>query len=999
MRRFALFAAGLLLAGGAVWYLYPQSQPPAQTPSPKSISFLIALGVGDKTASPWAGSIDVNGGSITSLTGWRFSGKDSIQGVKSWTMTTKASAAVTGTGPVLENGVIVTSPDNGGNPTFTVTIAATKQTFSFSAQDIQFGPPKPFLAGRAVVVRVPPGLPLGQTIEEEDFPAITQSGDDIYVAYIQFVHGDRSKAVGINTKTPITNFTFLSRPAGGDQVFLMHYSKSQRLWTGPVAITNPGETIFRTAVAIDGQGLAWVFYAAMRNNVFNLYARNMSGGVGGVLSPEVPITAGPGPDLSPVAATDAAGNVWVAWQGMRNGNLEILTAAEQGASFTPEAIVSFSPASDWEPAIATSASGEVAISWDTYDKGDYDVYVRRAYVNGQVTFDSPIPVAATVGFEARSSLAYDAQNRLWIAYETSGPKWGKDWGAYDTTGIGLYQNHSIEVKVLVGPDLYATTDDVSSALPGAEPTQLFEPSPAGKPPLQPNPQIAQNRTPNNGVGIPAAPSNTFPRLAVDSDGTVYLAYRHSAGGGLSSGAATGQSVGSIWIGEMVWFDGAQWNGPGYFADSDGLGDNRPAITALGPGRLLIAQAMDHRLSPLPGGTPAMDGANSDIYALELSVTRTQKAPQLQRIGAVTPDPQDPSAVAEAATAAVVNGFETTLGAQTLQLARGDFHRHTELSFDGGNDGPEQDAYRYAIDAATLTWFACCDHDDGSSREYSWWMEQKFNDAYLMPQFVPMYYYERSIAYPEGHRNIMFPTRGIRPLPRLPISSAATFAPAPDTNMLYKMLKFYGGQTAAHTGATDQGTDWRNNDPVVETMTEIYQGDRQSYEMPGSPRSNSASDSISGYEAKGYVSNALDMGYKLAFEASSDHISTHISFTNLWVSSLTRAAVIDAVQKRHVYGSTDYIIADFRSGSHFMGDAFTNVGGPTFAVNLQGTNPFADVTVIKDGAAVYSTNGGASISFTWQDTTAQAGKTSYYYVRGTQTDGQIVWVSPMWVTIQ
>jgi hypothetical protein len=40
-----------------------------------------------------------------------------------------------------------------------------------------------------------------------------------------------------------------------------------------------------------------------------------------------------------------------------------------------------------------------------------------------------------------------------------------------------------------------------------------------------------------------------------------------------------------------------------------------------------------------------------------------------------------------------------------------------------------------------------------------------------------------------------------------------------------------------------------------------------------------------------------------------------------------------------------------------------------------------------------------VSFTWQDQTAQKGKTSYYYVHGLQTDGQIVWVSPMWVTMQ
>jgi len=39
----------------------------------------------------------------------------------------------------------------------------------------------------------------------------------------------------------------------------MHYSKSQHSWTGPYAITGTSEDVMRTAVAIDGQGRAWVF--------------------------------------------------------------------------------------------------------------------------------------------------------------------------------------------------------------------------------------------------------------------------------------------------------------------------------------------------------------------------------------------------------------------------------------------------------------------------------------------------------------------------------------------------------------------------------------------------------------------------------------------------------------------------------------------------------------------------------------------------------------------
>jgi hypothetical protein len=75
------------------------------------------------------------------------------------------------------------------------------------------------------------------------------------------------------------------------------------------------------------------------------------------------------------------------------------------------------------------------------------------------------------------------------------------------------------------------------------------------------------------------------------------------------------------------------------------------------------------------------------------------------------------------------------------------------------------------------------------------------------------------------------------------------------------------------------------------------------------------------------------------------------------------------------------------------------------VRLWGTAPFDSVVVVKDNNVVYSTSGDRVVSFTWQDTTAQKGKTSYYYVRGVeqpqpgQIAGQIVWVSPMWVTMQ
>ena len=262
----------------------------------------------------------------------------------------------------------------------------------------------------------------------------------------------------------------------------------------------------------------------------------------------------------------------------------------------------------------------------------------------------------------------------------------------------------------------------------------------------------------------------------------------------------------------------------------------------------------------------------------------------------------------------------------------------------------------------------------------------------------MFNYERSVPYPEGHRNVLFAQRGIRPLPRLPITKATDPGHAPDTQMLFAYLKHFNGVVASHTSATGMGTDWRDSDPDVEPIVEIYQGDRQNYEIPGGPRSSSETDSIGGWRPKGFVSLALDKGIQFGFQASSDHVSTHMSYCNILVKDATRESVIDALKRRHVYGATDNILADVRSGAHIMGDAFTTNEAPSLQVKLTGTSKFAKVQIIKNGQYVYSVQpGAAQVNFTWRDNSPEAGKASYYYVRGEQDNGEIVWVSPMWIT--
>jgi hypothetical protein len=843
---------------------------------------------------------------------------------------------------------------------------------------------------------------LTKSLEEQDYPAIAQDKDAVYVSYVEFTHSDRSLEGLTGRKVldePLKSFDYLARPAGGDQIFLLTYSKSKGTWSEPAPVSASKQDIMRTAVAVDGSKRVWVFWSANQDGNFDIYAKSYAGGR---WSSEMRITKDAGSDVNPVAATDAKGRVWVAWQGFRKDNLEILAAAQDGDRFSKETVVSFSPASDWDPAIATAPNGEVAVSWDTYDKGDYDVYFRRLKMDGgAIRMEAPVPVAASPSFEARSSIAYDSQNRLWVAYEASSAKWGKDFGAYETTGVSLYQDHDVRVKCFQGTQAYATTADLLAVLPRGNASAKAVMS-------LPDPQTAATRQPNGGARMAGLPLNSFPRIATDPNGTVYLAFRTRHPG--RSG------VGTTWVQEFTYFDGATWHASVTVPHSEDYSDARAAMAAIAPGDLMMIVTTDHRKGPAvsegkgkgkKGKAKANSTAeepgdvtvNADLYADEFHSNPASGSPRLKSVPSEKPA-ADPDARAERDQVAKMRNYRVALGSEKLQIMRGEFHRHTEISGDGGSDGPLVDAYRYMIDAASMDWGGCCDHDNGGGREYSWWTEQKYTDAYhLGSRYVPMFSYERSVQYPEGHRNTVMARRGVRPLPRLPKTDEnSPSKPAPDTQMLYRYLRQFDGIVASHTSGTNMGTDWRDNDPVLEPAVEIYQGDRQNYEIPGGPRANSAGDSIGGWRELGFVSLALKKGYRLGFQASSDHISTHISYCNLWVTTPTREGVMEAFHKRRIYGSTDNILADVQCGGHFMGEEFSTSEAPAISVKLWGTADFAKVHIIKDGEYVYSVSPKArNIDFVWKDAAAEKGKTSYYYVRGEQADGEIVWVSPMWIT--
>ena len=966
----------------------------------EAVAVRLLLGVGDAEPRAWDGKVEVDQGEVVGLEPWRFRAGDHLTGADSWKARSillrkaaaktaekkkagfaKKAAAAAGLGgfnlgpAVGPTGLIVQlkAPE-----TATLTVATGQGNARIPLADLASGAPRVVLGGRIEARRVPAHASVASTASQEDFPAAASDGQaGAWVAYVD--HRPRGPEGSAPLFEEPENFKGFVPSGGGDQVKLIHFDGTTA--ARALDVTVPGLDVWRPAVAREGRDgvvVVWSENTEGKGN-WDLYARRLKTADGSWAGEARRLTSDPGADTNVALATAADGSVWMAWQAWRDGQADIHFAPIDDPSRTVN--VSDHPADDWAPALAFGPEGRPSIAFDSYRNGSYDVLLYRG---GGNTSKRLIAVADSTRFEARPSLAVDSRGRAWVGYEERGDNWGKDFGVHSgKPGVPLYRASAVRVRCVEGEKVYDTAD----------PTAL---------------------TSGNGRQM-----NSFARLTIDRGGRPWLLYRHREENNWRD--STVPVVGAVWIEYATSLIGGSWSAPQPLPRSDNLLDNRPALVPQGSGNVLAFYSGDGRFhregmtagrgnNPEPKGAAAKKAAatvdaarrvNNDLFVAVLTTPA----------GAADPAPGAPAAAADAAPpahpneasdVARVRAHRVAAGGKTYQLLRGEFHRHTDISPDGGGDGTLEDMWRYALDVGALDWIGCGDHDNGNGREYTWWLTQKTTDLYhAAPRLNPMFTYERSVVYPGGHRNVMFAERGIRTLPRLMDDDGLRIDVKGrdlDAQMLYKYLRELNGICASHTTATSMGTDWRENDPKVEPFVEIYQGDRDSAETFGAPRvAHGPGDAAGGWRPLGMVWNALALQYKLGFQSSSDHISTHISFAVAIAERPDRRAILDAFQRRHCYAATDNIVLDVRSGDHLMGDEFTADGPVSLKVMVHGTAPVQRIDIIKDFHYVYSSEPNKDrVEFTWTDEDQVNRNPSWYYVRILQEDGELAWGSPMWV---
>jgi hypothetical protein len=593
--------------------------------------------------------------------------------------------------------------------------------------------------------------------------------------------------------------------------------------------------------------------------------------------------------------------------------------------------------------VSAGADGRIPIVWAGYDAGNYDVFYRSWSSGGLGPLER---VTSGAQFQAHASVAADAQNRAWVAWNEGGVNWGKDTGFLIPVplAVPLHQERRLRLAVRDGRGW-----------------------------LQPQQPAWQN--------------TEHPQIAFEGRGSLAMMFRRWT-------RRNARTIGSpmAWENYLTRWDGERWTSPLPLSHSAGWIEKHAAMTRDAAGELWSAWMTDGR--PFSTQIPQ----NADIYCARLGSGPAATAKGLEPFAEPRPE-AIPVHNNEAGDVAAIRRHVIAAGGKQYRIYRGDMHRHTDISQDFKYDGSLLEVYRYALDAAGFDYIAPTDHQTGFDQEYSWWQNQKLVDLFLIPgRFTPLFAYERSLPYPNGHRNVIFAHRGVRTLP-IPEDERAGRAGA---GKLFEHLRQNRGISMPHSSATSQGTDWRDNDPQVEPLIEIYQGYRNSYEYEGAPRAASTLNEHvqkSGWQPEGFWWKALAKGYRLGVQASSDHWSTHISYACIIASDFTREGLLNAMRQRHAYAATDNIVLDFRAQSgdaaYIMGDAFEAATAPRLSVRAIGTGAIKQIDLIRNQQFVYTQRPGTKeAAFEFTDRNYGPGE-SYYYVRVLQEDGQLAWSSPIW----
>jgi BNR repeat-like domain len=266
---------------------------------------------------------------------------------------------------------------------------------------------------------------------------------------------------------------------GYGEIFYKKSTDGGASWLANQRLTwNSGES-YGPAIAIDPYGIihvVWYDYTPGNEEIF--YKKSEDGGM--TWTPNKRLTWSPTDSYNPAIASDASGNLLVAWEesgsappsALFAGGSEIYfkKSPDGGVTWTPGKRLTFTSDESSSPAIAVDPSGRIHVLWSESIPGNWEEIYQKKSTDGGATWTAIQRLTWNTGQSRFPAVIFDAFGEFHLVWEDATPgnwevyyKKSLDDGATWSAGKALTSNSGYTEGLAIAADssgnLHVVWDD------------------------------------------------------------------------------------------------------------------------------------------------------------------------------------------------------------------------------------------------------------------------------------------------------------------------------------------------------------------------------------------------------------------------------------------------------------------------------------------------------------------------------------------------------------